>query len=416
MKSTGFKRTDNPSMRIGLPLQGILKDEDGGYAVVMNGQQVPVAYFADVRCWFLLDKSISGHYDIIAPLFLSENEGWHRAKSPEEARRQTVFGGEEEDILLPVIASIPEDAKAIPNTVHLIWVGDRPLPDYLFNRIQINALRCPSFRFILHIHPTTKQAARSFKQVPQRFGRVIVSELKNDSAFVNFLATEAGAYYQHFLTDPHQNYGAASDLLRYFILHDRGGVYMDTDDEIVTQVDPGYQLMAPKHHVLLSTSVIVKATSEPFYANSVFACHSGCSIMADLLHEAVNGLRQNRSFLQSPRPWCTTPEDLSTPVIKAYSNKIIELTGPALFTRVLSEKICTGILMEQNHLAVLAKLYVSPGRPRIIADTYEEQLLTCRDFYLPFSSQNFLIRLGAASTWNIKRPDKTRWSRHQTCT
>ncbi|WP_176550787.1 glycosyltransferase [Escherichia fergusonii] len=415
MDSTASGYTEKEPAKIILPLKGILKEEDGSYAAIMNGVKIPVVYFSDVRCWFLLKRGRANHYDIVAPIMLSVNGEWLIANSPEEARRQSPSDGIYEEIILPSIAAISGDLKAIPSTVHIIWIGDRPLPDYLLDRIKTNTLRCPSFRFILHVHPTTRRASRRLKVGPRHFGRVFVSDLRQDAAFLAFLGTEAGACYSHFLKEPHKNYGAASDLLRYFILHDRGGVYMDADDEITTQVAMNYQLMAPRQHVLLGMCIRISEIPAPFYSNSNFACHAGCSVMSYILNEAVSGLQKNKDFLQKSRPWCTAPDKLATHTMQDYIIKILELTGPLRFTRALIEKKIISPHIEDDYFNSFEILFVTPGRPRIIADTYEEQMLNSLAFYFPFSSPNFHIRPGCASTWNLERPDQTKWFQDKTC-
>lgn len=415
MENQASVNIETQPTKIIVPFQGILKDEDGGYSVLMNGEKVPVAYFADLKCWFLLKKGTTAHFNIVAPIFLSEDGEWLIANSLQEARTRGTSDGTYEEILLHTIAKIPTDLKAIPNTIHIIWVGDRPLPDYLLKRMITNTLRCPSFRFILHVHPTTRLASRYFKSTPRKFGRIMVSDLRQDIAFQNFLNTDAGAYYQRFLSEPHKNCGAASDLLRYFILHDRGGIYMDADDEVTTQIEPSYQLMAPKQHVLLSMGILFKNMSDPFYNNNNFACHAGCSVMSSLLQEAVSGLQNNEDFLQAPRPWCTAQDRLNTHAMQDYISKILELTGPTLFTRMLMEKDILRPGLEVDLFTAFDTLYATPGRPKIIADSYEEEMLNILDFYFPFSGQNFHIRPGCASTWNMKRPDRTHWFQNNTC-
>ncbi|MFP2428917.1 glycosyltransferase [Enterobacter ludwigii] len=415
MESTASDHTENHPTKLFIPLKGILKEEDGSYAAIMNGVKVPVAYFSDMRCWFLLKPGTANHFNVVAPVLLSENGEWIIAKSPEEARRQTAPGGPYEEILLPDIATIPQDLKAIPGTVHMIWIGDRPLPDYLLERIIKNTLRCPSFRFILHVYPTTRRASRRMKAGPGHFGRIVVSDLRQDTAFRAFLGTEAGSCYQRFLKEPHKNYGAASDLLRYFILHDRGGVYMDADDEITTPVAMNYQLMAPREHVLLGMCIRTREIQLPLYNNNNFACHAGCNVMAYILREAVRELQKNEDFLQKPRPWCTAPDNLASHTMQDYIKKILELTGPLLFTRALTEMNIISPHIEADCFTAFETLYVTPGRPRIIADTYEQQMLNALAFYFPFSSPNFHIRPGCASTWNIKCPDQKKWFQDKTC-
>lgn len=128
MESTASDHNENYPTKLFIPLNGILKEEDGGYAAMMNGVKVPVAYVSDVRCWFLLKPGTANHFNVVAPIFLSENGEWLIAKSPEEARCQTAPGGTYEESLLPDIPIIPEGLKAIPGTVHIIWIDVRPLP------------------------------------------------------------------------------------------------------------------------------------------------------------------------------------------------------------------------------------------------------------------------------------------------
>ena len=72
------------------------------------------------------------------------------------------------------------------------------------------------------------------KQAFAEFPNMVVSELRDEPFFFKFLTdNETVVPYRYFRSGTGQNLAAASDILRYRLIHEYGGLYMDCDDVMV---------------------------------------------------------------------------------------------------------------------------------------------------------------------------------------
>jgi mannosyltransferase OCH1-like enzyme len=102
-----------------------------------------------------------------------------------------------------IVATILADENLIPTTIHFIWLGS-PIQEVHEQMIE-------TWR---NIHP----------------GYHIV--IWDDAAVASFLSTEMNEF---FLIA--SNFGMKSDILRYYILYQLGGVYADVDYECIRSID-----------------------------------------------------------------------------------------------------------------------------------------------------------------------------------
>lgn len=93
--------------------------------------------------------------------------------------------------------------KKIPKIIHYCWFGHNELPDKSKNYIKGWAKECPNYKII-------KWSENNFK--------------------VNKYSFTRKAYHAH-------NWAAVSDYVRLVILYKYGGIYLDTDVEIIKSLD-----------------------------------------------------------------------------------------------------------------------------------------------------------------------------------
>jgi hypothetical protein len=123
---------------------------------------------------------------------------------------------------------------SIPKQLHLIWVGGKPLPPKYAAHIQQWVTRNPDFQICLW-QDRVGTAAEALSATVHHLEQLDLTVSHNAEDKPQVLIkdiTEAGvvsdmARYEIDRMRP--NYGAASDILRYRILHMYGGMYVDTD-------------------------------------------------------------------------------------------------------------------------------------------------------------------------------------------
>lgn len=117
------------------------------------------------------------------------------------------------------------------------------------------------------------------------------------------------------------NYGQKSDLLRYNILHEIGGVYMDTDFILLRQFDE-----------LLDLDFFcgVSYDNQPSLFNGLMGCTPGNDLITDLL-------------------------TLDRPLMHNDAMKLMDSTGPFFLTRKLFKHIKTN-----NNICVLPNSFLYP--------------------------------------------------------
>jgi mannosyltransferase OCH1-like enzyme len=134
------------------------------------------------------------------------------------------------DALAKYFSTTPITKKVIPNIIHQIWVGPKPIPT-------------TSIEFITNIrrlHPDYEYRLWSDKDItPETF--------KNYSYIMNC-----------------KSYAQKADLMRYEILYNHGGIYLDIDFELFQNLTP-----------LLTNDLVVCNEDESIHekiSNSFFAC------------------------------------------------------------------------------------------------------------------------------------------------
>ena len=137
----------------------------------------------------------------------------------------------------------------IPKLVHFVWLGST-LPKKYLDNIKNLSKNLKYTAYLINIWTDSKNYKRVKSQVGFLDGVVVKNS--QDVSCMNQLNRDIGTfwckgihknffkkYIKYFEKElmEEKNYGAASDLLRYWILEQQGGIYLDTDT-ILLMVPP----------------------------------------------------------------------------------------------------------------------------------------------------------------------------------
>jgi hypothetical protein len=156
-------------------------------------------------------------------------------KTPEDRKMLGFFSA-----LFDMAQKREKPAGSIPKTLHFIWLGPAPFPKYSVSRVKKWIDRHPGWKVkfwtdLGQTSPDDRMQINAFEMFP-------LQELKEH-------------YYRS------DNFGERSEILRYAILLNEGGVYIDHDVQCVESLDPlqetfdffcGLEMLGP---TVLSSSV-----------------------------------------------------------------------------------------------------------------------------------------------------------------
>lgn len=186
----------------------------------------------------------------------------------------------------------------IPKTIHQIWIGNRDKPHYWSDTWQHSFLeKYPDYKYVLWDNENTQRELKKYPPLEMM--------------------------YNHF-----QHYCYKADILRYIILHEYGGIYIDIDsiwnykqnfDEIIiNSID--------KDNLFISETPNENKYSKCYLTNNVIGCNKNNIHMKEILN-ALQGMLYNYHSRKYD--------------IKILKNKNIEtstIVGPGLVTRILKNK------------------------------------------------------------------------------
>ncbi|WP_081673767.1 dermonecrotic toxin domain-containing protein [Pseudomonas cremoricolorata] len=343
--------------------------------------QMPVWYDADAAAWRMYFQDL---YLWREKLPFRDKVRW-KAGSAEQYERvrhhlpaETLFA----DYRFPDLPQLPQSAEPISREVHMIWIGDKPVPHKIAWKLRKN-LDKGGYRFIIHLdnEPSVFDANRALFE---SLG-IEVQDLREQDFFTRFNENAEGQAYRYFRNphSPARNYAAAADFLRYRLIEEYGGLYMDVDDELLTL--PTTPLHAAPHDVLLGGSYKMPWSGRVRVGNSHFASHPGNPVLRHLLQTA------NERFQQLPESFLSTARPVQEgPALNAHMQVISTLAGPDAFHQVLSS-------VRPDYLPLLD--YVE-GRAAVRSATYDALHREALDHYFPFRlSGPAPIMPGSAHSW-----------------
>ncbi|MDB6144063.1 MAG: hypothetical protein JWP80_3107 [Pseudomonas sp.] len=379
---------DIPKIQVELPMDGIERTDDQ-YFIMLNGKRTSV-YFdadADVACW----KTSPIDY------VWRDGAGEWRGGDAAAYKRVEAKLPRSVDTYVYTFARLPrlpESPTPIAREVHHIWMGSRLPGDGLLANIEKNALKSPDLKFTLHIDIGKETALSELTSRFAELPNVHISPLKDEPFYEGFLKSRNAELFDYFRHGDYQNLAAASDVLRYRLIYEYGGIYMDCDDTLLRSF-AGIDLNAGPNDVLMGNEVHADSFGYVGPNTSHFASHPRNPVLKQLLDEIrVRYQKTDPAFFKTPRPHIDTSTEAlrvaTREQMRPYMIKIFELTGPRVFSDVISE-------LRPDYFELLARTEKMQGSS-VVASAYTEQFEAVRDFYFPFK-RKAPIFAGSANEW-----------------
>ncbi|RMN41394.1 hypothetical protein ALQ64_04929 [Pseudomonas cannabina] len=378
-----------PKVQVELPLDGVLVEEvlnpkrgtiTEKYFIQLNGKKTNVYYNADLMCW----RTDTSEHGVV---WLDRNGSWNRGSktafkkieaSLPQSRRFEIF-------IFPRVPRLPLDAQPVSRVVHHIWMGDRIPGENLLEKMLANMRISPDLRFKLHIDISDPMAYEQLFDYFFEYPQMQISHLKDEAFYPEFLSGENGEAFNYFMHSDNRNYAAASDILRYRLINEYGGIYLDCDDTIDVSF-AGIPLKAGPNDLLLGRRLEARQLSYKGPGNSHFASHPDNPVLKRMLKEIKKRFdsekQTNQAFFSTRRPYIDRSSEAlrveSRDRMTPYMTRISDLTGPKLMSDVLrAARPDYFDLLERSYLPV----------DEVISVLYIDHLTDAVNFYFPFKGQ-----------------------------
>jgi mannosyltransferase OCH1-like enzyme len=359
------------------------------YFIKLAGKRSRVYYDADVACW----RKTAADTDLV---WLNIKGEWEQGslKVYKKIEHKLAASASSEVYRFPRLPSLPKDAKPIPRNIHHIWMGERLPGEELIANIKKNMDTSPDMMFTFHVdieqHGAADQLAGYFSDYPNM--RIVRLE---DEPFYGqeVVNGENAAEFNYFRHGKNRNYAAASDILRYHLLYEYGGIYMDCDDAILASFKHA-SLNAGPNDVLMGELINAPQLSYVGPNNSHFASHAKNPVLKNMTREIrARFFREDREFLAAPRPYIENTNEkigaLSRARMGLYMTRISRLTGPRLFSDVVSG-------CRPDYFSLLERSLLPVDE--VLSVAYIDRLNEAADFYFPFK-RRARISPGSANEW-----------------
>ncbi|MBV4530646.1 hypothetical protein HU719_004385 [Pseudomonas sp. SWRI107] len=225
----------------------------------------------------------------------------------------------------------PDSAEALPKQLHQVWIGSHAsLIEHHELTLAHNAklAKQSGYRLELHFYKDAGLLPESLQLLTLRkmFPDVTFTALSGEPFFKTFIADAAGEAFTHYLKKKTRNYAAACDSIRYRLVRELGGIYMDVDDQLSKPL-PSLTLSPGQ----LAVGAVVESIALNFtgYNNSHFASLKGNALLDAVEREMVTRFKTTRWAAQRPKK----DDEGFWP----YMRDISRVTGPRLFTDVYSK-------------------------------------------------------------------------------
>ncbi|UTL92766.1 dermonecrotic toxin domain-containing protein [Pseudomonas fluorescens] len=250
------------------------------------------------------------------------------------------------DLPLPVhLPAMAEGSTPIPKQISCLWVGDRVINPSLIDNLASNAARLRDSEYGLQLflsNASPAAYAENVRLLTERAPGLQVLPLEEQGFFRNFRQGPYHAQYQAALDGNGgvaSNYASAADVLRYPMLHELGGLYMDVDDVLLPATEgesiDHVPLLAGADGLLLPPPMSNERLSmNCLYNTSLIGSHPGNPTLLAISEEMRTRYLAHPDFYEQ-RP--TLRDD--PPGFYRYAERLSQLTGPALLTAVIDQRL-----------------------------------------------------------------------------
>ncbi|AUF95629.1 mannosyltransferase [Pseudomonas sp. 02C 26] len=315
------------------------------------------------------------------------------------------------DLNLPfVLPAIRTDGlRPIPKQVLNLWVGDKVIEQSLIDNIARNARTLQNTQYVHRLYLSRAEPAAfqaNLRLLTEHAPGVEVLPLEDQPFYKRFSESANFAQYQaaiHGNGGVGSNFSSASDVLRYALLDQEGGLYMDVDDTLLAPgeypvlIDGAPRGMPGEHldDVALATTanglLLHPAVSNErlgmncLYNGSLVGSHADNPTLRAILEEMQARFQQEPGFYNSRPSLQTDPQ-----AFYEYAQSLSRLTGPKLLTDVVDR-----LLPELGVMRQIINLYAFPR-------TNSWQFVSLPEFdavqrqLLPL---NRIARIGGYNSW-----------------
>lgn len=263
------------------------------------------------------------------------------------------------DLQLPIDLPVPaaDSLQPIPRQVLSLWIGNDPIPPQLLGTIAGNATRIERSGWEYRLYLSTADSAAfnaNLQQLTEQAPSLRVLPLEEQPVFASFRTSPAYRQYQAALGGDGsvtRNYASAADVLRYPLLNQEGGLYMDVDDRLFAPgehpadqqvageepIEPlnQFELATTQDGLLLSLPMSnEKMSMHCLYNNSFIGSRAGNPTL-DAISAEMHGRFLARPDFYASRP--TLGEDQMG--FYQYAFDLSRMTGPALLTSVVDRQL-----------------------------------------------------------------------------
>ncbi|AIR90102.1 dermonecrotic toxin domain-containing protein [Pseudomonas cremoricolorata] len=305
---------------------------------------------------------------------------------------------------LPLPAALPADAQAIPKQILSLWVGDKHLPDAVLDTLAKNAERLQESTYAYRLFLSEANAesyAHNLAQLSAKAPGIEVLPLEQQAFFTQFQQGENYAHYQAALDGNGgvaRNYAAASDVLRYPMLHSEGGLYMDVDDQLLSvrqstgegseaaAIDDVELRTTPDGLLLHPPVQNQRLRMHCQYNTSMIGSHPGNPTLRAISEE------MHSRYQATPDAYHVRPDPLDDPQgYHRFAAQQSRLAGPALLNDVIDQ-----LRPELRVLRQLFKLYLMPV---INTNTHiDSGFVAFRNTHLPLVH---IAEIGHLNSWSF---------------
>ncbi|MBF8757807.1 dermonecrotic toxin domain-containing protein [Pseudomonas guariconensis] len=313
---------------------------------------------------------------------------------------------------LPLPIELPAhpgaDAAPIPKQVSCLWVGDKVIDPRLMANLASNAKRLRDSQYTLRLYlsnATPAVYAENQTLLAQLAPDLSVLPLEEQAFFRSFRQGSYHAQYQAALDGNGgvaRNYASACDVLRYPMLYQEGGLYMDVDDYLLAPGEyprvvngkpsgnPGeaidtLALVTTGDGLLLAPPMAnEKMSMYCLYNSSLIGSHPGNPTLLAISEE------MRARYLAEPDFYDHRPTLAEDPAgFYRYAARLSHMTGPALLTDVVDQRLAPLKTLRQ-----IMKLYGMPVDvgPFIDMGAYRNAIRQ----WLPL---NRMARVGGFHSW-----------------
>lgn len=258
-----------------------------------------------------------------------------------DAQRNAILKGLNIDITFPLLLPELKNTKPIPQQIICIWVGDKVIPDNLIKNIQSTARVAKSgtcvYKTNLYIsREFTEAYTKNLSKLGQLAPDVNVIVLENTPFYLRFMAGKYNAHYQAAIVGnggKGTNFASAADVLRYQLMYDQGGLYMDIDDVLVSKIDT--KLKTSTNSLLLHSPVDLHSIEKyAFINNSNFGTLAKNPTLERISEESY------KRFSANPDMYKNKPNHLKDKAgFKTYMGTIYDVSGPGVFNDVIDQEL-----------------------------------------------------------------------------